>query len=168
MHAGTEGGVSSPSNAAAAASAAASSSETSKLVSLDLLHDLSSPTGLRFQDLDWRVHLPSLKALGLNILLNNVCTIPGHGAAIRDHARFLRGGNVDFDACPHGCLCALGTEMGFQSDALMHFALRHQIVAFRPGTISIFLCSVFIYYVYLFSNYFQILTSFFVFIRRRR
>lgn len=37
---------------------------------LDLTHDLTSPFRLHFDDPSWKLHLSSLKPLGLAILLN--------------------------------------------------------------------------------------------------
>jgi hypothetical protein len=79
---------------------------------------------------DWSTHTPSLKPIGLNVLLNNVCSHPRNFHAVQDHATFLRRGE---GAPPRHCQCLLGLAVGFQRDALAPFTQRQQIAAFRVG-----------------------------------
>lgn len=62
-------------------------------VVLDVHRDLSSPTGLKFENPHWKQHLNSLKPIGLNLLVNN----PSH---TREHyeriSKYLSRDDVEY------------------------------------------------------------------------
>ena len=56
---------------------------------LDVSFDPRAESGLRFIDVDWEDLLPSLKPMGLNIMLNTNCQQPMLAMALADHVRYL-------------------------------------------------------------------------------
>ena len=66
-----------------------SAGDESTGVVLDVSFDPRSESGLRFIDVNWEDMLPSLKPLGLNVLLNTNCNQPWLAMRLADHVRYL-------------------------------------------------------------------------------
>ncbi|KAF0683095.1 Aste57867_24783 [Aphanomyces stellatus] len=122
---------------------------------LDLLPEAHCTTGEKFEDPKWRVHLPSLKPLGLSILLND-CEDPK--TEYIDTLRYLSNESLApqyYDMTPHmqsrdlgHCLqqlsgyvrllpyprhlLHLAKAIGFRVDDLAHFNRRQSIHVIAP------------------------------------
>ncbi|CAH2003818.1 unnamed protein product [Acanthoscelides obtectus] len=100
---------------------------------LDLTHDHADPFKLRFDDHDWSRYLPSLKPLGLAILLNtcNVETQEKY-AAFCSHITCEAIFNENLvPVTNRRCLCEVAKEIGFVDQAQKIFALESQLCTFR-------------------------------------
>ncbi|KAK9767419.1 hypothetical protein K7432_002819 [Basidiobolus ranarum] len=109
-----------------------------ELTALDLTENSFNSNGIQFEDRDWQKYLPSLKPLGLNLLLNTDCGVrQGRRRAdhhrkfssIHDHARLLPS--------RQSCLCRLGKEIGFSDNALATFSKKKDIGTFSPYYLSV-------------------------------
>lgn len=100
---------------------------------LDLTHNHSDPFRLRFDDKNWQKHLPSLKPLGLAILLNTC-----HVETLEHYSHFCS--HITCEAMYNEnlvpvtnrrCLCELAKEIGFVDQAQKIFDLEQQLSVFR-------------------------------------
>ncbi|KAG0271926.1 hypothetical protein BGZ95_000209 [Linnemannia exigua] len=100
---------------------------------LDVLEDDLSPNGLRFEDKDWESYIQSLKPIGLNQLLNTNCSTL---SAVRRREAHRKCNTLHYHcktrAAQQTCLCRLGKEIGFTSEALRPFTLQKEIMCFHP------------------------------------
>lgn len=102
-------------------------------VVLDVRFDGTCEYGIRFIDVDWRKLLPSLKPLGLNVLLNTACNQPWQALRLADHVRYLTLVQYgEIVAARKKCLCMLGKTIGFTDGAVAGFLQRQQIWTFAP------------------------------------
>lgn len=106
-------------------------------ISLDIVEAPESANGLAFQEGDWKNYLPNLKPVGLNVLLNNQCSITQYGAkgaiAVENGLIKRRNelhGRLDRANLPlkqpvgsRTCQCALSREIGFQDEVLNDYGL---------------------------------------------
>ncbi|KAG0027796.1 hypothetical protein BGZ81_005289 [Podila clonocystis] len=108
--------------------------EDEETVVLDVLEDEFSPNGLRFEDKDWETYIQSLKPIGLNQLLNTKC---GSLSALRRRDDHRKCNALHFHsrtrAAQQTCLCRLGKEIGFTSEALYPFTLQKEIFCYHPN-----------------------------------
>ncbi|KAF9899771.1 hypothetical protein EC991_008337 [Linnemannia zychae] len=102
-------------------------------VVLDVLEDDLSPNGLRFEDKDWESYIQSLKPIGLNQLLNTNCSTL---SAVRRREAHRKCNTLHYHCKTRGaqqtCLCRLGKEIGFTSEALYPFTLQKEIMCYHP------------------------------------
>ncbi|KAF9156424.1 hypothetical protein BG015_005393 [Linnemannia schmuckeri] len=107
--------------------------EDEDTVVLDVLEDDLSPNGLRFEDKDWESYIQSLKPIGLNQLLNTNC---GTLSAVRRRESHRKCNTLHYHcktrAAQQTCLCRLGKEIGFTSEALRPFTLQKEILCYHP------------------------------------
>ncbi|KAF9128590.1 hypothetical protein BGW39_004945 [Mortierella sp. 14UC] len=100
---------------------------------LDVLEDDLSPNGLRFEDKDWESYIQSLKPIGLNQLLNTNCSTL---SAVRRREAHRKCNTLHYHcktrAAQQTCLCRLGKEVGFTSEALYPFTLQKEIMCYHP------------------------------------
>uniref|UniRef100_A0A1B6CIN0 Cation-transporting P-type ATPase C-terminal domain-containing protein n=1 Tax=Clastoptera arizonana TaxID=38151 RepID=A0A1B6CIN0_9HEMI len=109
-----------------------SSSQTVAEV-LDLTHDRNCPFRLHFDDKGWKQHLPSLKPLGLAILLNT-CNMntQDHYTQFCSHVTCEALYNEDLvPVTNRRCLCELAKQIGFADSAQNIFSLEQQLSTFR-------------------------------------
>lgn len=114
---------------------------------LTVTHDHNNPFQVDFDDPQWSNYLPSLKPLGLSILLNtcNLWTEEKYTYFFQhllcESAREpLQGGDVHGDANTldllpipaRGCLCELSSRIGFPQGYETEFQLKEQMQTFRP------------------------------------
>ncbi|KAI8588602.1 hypothetical protein BDZ88DRAFT_476427 [Geranomyces variabilis] len=101
-------------------------------VVLDVLEDTSGHA-INFEDRDWQQYLPTLKPLGLNLLLNTDCGAH-HGRIRPEHHRKSNGHHAHGRVRPgrQACLCQLGREIGFSVEAMRGFTLQKSIHCFAP------------------------------------
>lgn len=100
---------------------------------LDLTHIHSDPSKLHFDDRQWQKHLPSLKPLGLAILLNTCNTeTQDHYSAFCSHITCEAIYNEHLiPVINRRCLCELAKEIGFLNQAEKIFNLEQQLSTFR-------------------------------------
>ncbi|KAF9123590.1 hypothetical protein BGX30_001345 [Mortierella sp. GBA39] len=107
--------------------------EDEDTVVLDVLEDDLSPNGLRFEDKDWESYIQSLKPIGLNQLLNTSCSTL---SAVRRRESHRKCNTLHYHcktrAAQQTCLCRLGKEIGFTSEALRPFTLQKEILCYHP------------------------------------
>ncbi|KAL1921766.1 uncharacterized protein VTP21DRAFT_10408 [Calcarisporiella thermophila] len=103
------------------------------ITALDIVEDARQPPGIRFEDEDWNQHLPSLKPIGLNLLLNTSCGVT-HGRRRTEHHKRQSGLHVHGRTKParQACLCSIGRAIGFVDRALSSFKRRKEIYTFAP------------------------------------
>jgi magnesium-transporting ATPase (P-type) len=100
---------------------------------LDVLEDDISPNGLRFEDKDWESYIQSLKPIGLNQLLNTNCSTLSAGRRREAHRKCnTLHYHCKTRAAQQTCLCRLGREIGFTSEALYPFTLQKEIMCYHP------------------------------------
>ena len=112
---------------------------------LTVTHDHNNPFQVDFDDPHWREYLPSLKPLGLSILLNtcNLWTEEKYTYFFQhllcESAREPLQGDVQdtntLDLLPipaRGCLCELSSRIGFPRGYENEFVLKEQMQTFRP------------------------------------
>ncbi|XP_015590634.1 transmembrane protein 94 isoform X3 [Cephus cinctus] len=100
---------------------------------LDLTHDHALPFKLQFDDHAWRLHLNSLKPLGLAILLNT-CNMDTqeHYTQFCCHVTCEALYNENLvPVTNRRCLCELAKQIGFQDQAQEIFQLEQQLSTFR-------------------------------------
>ncbi|KAJ8953919.1 hypothetical protein NQ318_019159 [Aromia moschata] len=100
---------------------------------LDLTHNHYDPFKLHFDDHNWYKYLPSLKPLGLAILLNT-CNVDTqeHYSAFCSHITCEAIYNENLvPVTNRRCLCELANEIGFVDQAQKIFALEEQLSTFR-------------------------------------
>lgn len=100
---------------------------------LDLTHNHTDPFKLHFDDHQWQKYLPSLKPLGLAILLNTCNTdTQEHYAAFCSHITCEAIYNENLiPVTNRRCLCELAKEIGFVNQAEKIFSLEQQLSTFR-------------------------------------
>ncbi|KAF9924116.1 hypothetical protein FBU30_005856 [Linnemannia zychae] len=107
--------------------------EDEDTVVLDVLEDSQSPNGIRFEDKDWESYIQSLKPIGLNQLLNTNCSTL---SAVRRRESHRKCNTLQYHgktrAAQQTCLCRLGKEIGFTSEALYPFTLQKEILCYHP------------------------------------
>ncbi|KAJ3296230.1 hypothetical protein HK104_001843 [Borealophlyctis nickersoniae] len=111
--------------------------ESEDPILLDVATDLSEP-GVRFEDRDWMQYMAHLKPLGLNILLNTDCgarTGRRRPELHRKSNQMHLHGRVK--ASRQTCMCQLGREIGFTTDALTTFNMRKAVQTFAPCHASV-------------------------------
>lgn len=100
---------------------------------LDLTHDTKNSFGLQFDDPSWKIHLSSLKPLGLNILANTCNTSTANWySQFTDHvasAALEDEGTVA--VLNRRCLCELARQIGFSNNALDIFSKKQIIGVYR-------------------------------------
>ncbi|KAG0265683.1 hypothetical protein DFQ27_000470 [Actinomortierella ambigua] len=101
---------------------------------LDVAEDPLTSSGVRFEDRDWANHLPSLKPLGLNQLLNTKCDHTLSACRRHESHRKYTGLSAHGRnrAAQQTCLCRLGKEIGFTEEALLPFSLQREIYCYHP------------------------------------
>lgn len=100
---------------------------------LNISPDPKSPYGIQFDDPDWEQMLPSLKPLGVNMLLNSPCQYPIKSLRTQDFSRHLSlAGNHNVVSSYQGCLCPMAKQIGFQDRILSMFRNKQQVMAYRP------------------------------------
>ncbi|GJQ72359.1 hypothetical protein Trydic_g3444 [Trypoxylus dichotomus] len=100
---------------------------------LDLTHNQSDPFKLHFDDRKWQKYLPSLKPLGLSILLNtcNLDTLENYNQFC-SHITCEAIYNENLvPVTNRRCLCQLAKEIGFVEQAQKIFSLEQQLSTFR-------------------------------------
>ncbi|ORX90788.1 calcium ATPase [Basidiobolus meristosporus CBS 931.73] len=104
-----------------------------ELTALDLTENEYNVNGMQFEDRDWQKYLPSLKPLGLNLLLNTDCGVR-QGRRRADHHRKFSSIHKHARLLPsrQSCLCRLGKEIGFSDGALASFSKKKDIGTFSP------------------------------------
>ncbi|RKP37124.1 hypothetical protein BJ085DRAFT_19421 [Dimargaris cristalligena] len=103
------------------------------MVSVDVMEDKIYTNGVAFEESGWERHLASLKPLGLNFLLNSNCGASLGRYRLDPHKRQnpLQG-FCKIDAAQQTCLCRIGHEIGFTTEALSSFAKLEQISVLAP------------------------------------
>lgn len=102
---------------------------------LSLSQDQQNPTSIQFDDLSWQCHLPSLKPLGLNIMLN-LCnaSITQQLCRFSDHLSNLAlqesHGTVQPVSVPWG-LCELSRLIGFTPGARELFKQQNHLALYQ-------------------------------------
>ena len=118
-----------------------------ELTTLDLLRGglAGSTTGLRFANPDWHSHLASLKPIGLNLLLNNLCRNTSYSREFGTHLAAVdlrsRGrpnnqmllSRFRSATAPRRCLCRVAREIGFSMDTVHKYTPLQVIVTTAPG-----------------------------------
>ena len=110
---------------------------------LTISQDPHKPYQVQFDDPSWKQHLPSMKPLGLSVLLNT-CNSETE-EQYSDFYQFLRSEvtkskNRDSiqEVLPvipsRGCLCQLSKKIGLRSQKASEYDLVHQIQSFRALT----------------------------------
>jgi len=112
---------------------------------LTVTHDHNNPFQVDFDDPQWKTYLPSLKPLGLSILLNtcNLWTEEKYTYFFQhllcESAREPLQGDIQdtntLDLLPipgRGCLCELSSRIGFPRGYENEFVLKEQMQTFRP------------------------------------
>ncbi|XP_066253701.1 transmembrane protein 94 isoform X1 [Euwallacea similis] len=100
---------------------------------LDLTHNHNDPFRLHFDDKNWQKYLPSLKPLGLAILLNT-CHIDTQENYSNFCAHISCEAMYNENLVPvsnRRCLCELAKEIGFVDQAQKIFQLEQQLSVFR-------------------------------------
>ncbi|PRP88308.1 hypothetical protein PROFUN_03417 [Planoprotostelium fungivorum] len=91
---------------------------------------------VKFDDMDWKRHIMSLKPLGLNCLLNRGCKTTQELKTPQNSAASVNLQCIIEREDPGGvynqCLCTLGHEIGFTQDALSTFSKLKEIDTFLP------------------------------------
>ncbi|KAJ1962336.1 hypothetical protein IWQ62_003564, partial [Dispira parvispora] len=106
---------------------------TNSMVSVNVTEDKIYSNGVAFEDTGWEQHLASLKPLGLNFLLNSNCGATLGRYRLDPHKRqnplqhFCK-----IDAGQQTCLCRIGHEIGFTTDALRSFVKLEQLSVLAP------------------------------------
>ena len=110
---------------------------------LTISQDPHKPYQVQFDDPSWSKHLPSMKPLGLSVLLNTCNDETEEKYA--DFDQFLRseaaksknsesGLEVLSNIPSRGCLCQLSRKIGLGMQTASEFSLVHQFQSFRPLT----------------------------------
>ena len=110
---------------------------------LTISQDPYKPYLVQFDDPSWKQHLPSMKPLGLSILLNT-CNFETE-KKYADFYQFLRSevaqsknsefGQEVFPIIPsRGCLCQLSRKIGLDMNTVSEYNLVHQFQSFRTLT----------------------------------
>ena len=106
---------------------------------LTISQDPHKPYQVQFDDPSWKQHLPSMKPLGLSVLLNT-CNFETE-EKYSDFFQFLRSEvaknkNSDHEVLPvipsRGCLCQLSKKIGLGMQTVSEYELIHQLQSFRP------------------------------------
>ncbi|KAI4456512.1 hypothetical protein MML48_8g00011666 [Holotrichia oblita] len=100
---------------------------------LDLTHNQSDPFKLHFDDTKWQKYLPSLKPLGLSILLNT-CNLDTQENYTQFYSHITCEAIYNDNLVPvinRRCLCQLAKEIGFVEQAQKIFSLEQQLSTFR-------------------------------------
>ncbi|CAH1129293.1 unnamed protein product [Ceutorhynchus assimilis] len=100
---------------------------------LDLTHNHTDPFGLGFDDQNWQKFLPSLKPLGLAILLNT-CHIDTQERYSNFCSHISCEAMYNENLVPvtnRRCLCELAKEIGFMDQAEKIFQLEQKLSVFR-------------------------------------
>ncbi|KAJ1911506.1 hypothetical protein IWQ60_010099 [Tieghemiomyces parasiticus] len=103
------------------------------MISVDVVEDKIYSNGVAFEENGWERHLASLKPLGLNFLLNSNCGASAGRYRLDPHKRSnpLQG-FCKIDAAQQTCLCRIGHEIGFTTEALTSFTKHEQISVTAP------------------------------------
>ena len=98
---------------------------------LTISQDHNNPFQVQFDDPNWRRHLPSLKPLGLSVLLNTCNTDTEE--TYRNFYNFLvcQSGSGPLPPA-RGCLCELSSKIGIRENVKTNFTILNQVQAFRP------------------------------------
>lgn len=96
-----------------------------------------SKHGIQFDDVDWDEEMPSLKPLGINILLNSSCLYPLKSIRDDDFIRHLSLA-ANSSAVPNfrGCMCSFAKEIGFQDRIINMYKNKQLIIAYRQVNTS--------------------------------
>ena len=95
----------------------------------DLSPDLSNPSGLGFDDMNWENFLGSLKPIGVN------CLATSH--SLRDPYSWSPSGCSEYvrsNLCKTNCVCPLGIEIGVSEYLQSHFA--REVLLFGVSEVS--------------------------------
>jgi hypothetical protein len=95
------------------------------MIMLDIVEDKSHESGIRFEDLSWESYLPTLKPLGLNLLLGAYDAVTHPLARADAHLKQIGLKHpLRLSAARQTCACRVGAEIGFTADAISCFQRR--------------------------------------------
>ena len=111
---------------------------------LTISQDHNNPYQVQFDDPNWKQHLPSLKPLGLSVLLNT-CNVETEEKYTDFYYFLVREsnqtscGNIGKSPVPdllpipaRGCLCQLSQKIGITQQLEDKFKLVHQLQTYKP------------------------------------
>ncbi len=100
-----------------------------------MTHDSRNAFELHFDETSWESHLPTLKPIGLNILLNN-CNYQTRATYSSFHSHITHelqsnGNDLVVPVTSRRCLCELARIIGFQDKATDAFKLEQELCSYR-------------------------------------